>query len=77
MRLWYSGTGPSIGTGHAVHGDAYRGDAGRQLTGLDQLGLDLLASAEVLSADRVPYTLDAAAGVRQPHQLASHRFGFA
>jgi hypothetical protein len=35
------------------------------------------AQGEVLSADRVPYTLDAAARVRQPHQLASGGFGFA
>jgi hypothetical protein len=73
--------GPVVGftscNGHAVHGDAHRVDARRQLAGFDQLGLHVLASAEVLSADRVPYTLNAAARVRQSHQLATSRFGFA
>jgi hypothetical protein len=34
-------------------------------------------SVSQLLAARVPYTLDAAARVRQPHRLASRRFGFA
>jgi hypothetical protein len=43
---------------------------GGQFAGLDLVGLNLLAAAEVLRADRVPYTLDAAR-VRYAYQRAA------
>jgi hypothetical protein len=69
------GTGSSIET--VTRSTETLTEAGRQVARLDQLGLHLLATTEVLGTDCVPYTLDAAARVRQAHQLASGGLCFA